>query len=376
MQQVRYECALVEQVLAKEYAATMEDYLKRMRGLNDIKPFIGEFEKDFANYIGVRHAIAVNSGSDALQMILKALGIKKGDEVIIPDLTYQAVALAVVYCGARPVLVDVRKTDLTMDVAAVKRVLTKKTKAIVAAHMFGRACDLVELQSLCRRQGIKLVEDVCQAESSCLNGKMLGSFGDFSAFSFSYYKPLSSCGGGGGMILFNDSKYACMAGWMDNWRDDPELLTVGQRFSPLYFMDLVALRVKFKHLAKIIESRKRIKALYEQELMKVPGLRIFQDRAGTDSVPQNFVVLCDARDNFFKFLSVHGIMAQKPYIPLHAMDAYQRFSKGRFLVSREYLATALHLPLYSFMGEDKARHVIDICRKFFLKQRVVMSLKR
>ncbi len=365
MQQIRYESALVEQALGAEYAAQLDRYLRQIQGLNDIKPLVREFERDFAAYIGVKHAVAVNSGSDALAMILRASGVKKGDEVIIPSLTYHAVALAVVYCGAKPVLVDANAGDLLLNVDGVARTVTSKTKVIVAAHMFGRACDMVALRGLCQRKKIVLVEDVCQAESSRLNGQMLGSYGDFGAFSFSYYKPLSSCGGGGGMVVFNDDKYLHIARWMEDWRDDAMLLGLGQRFAPMYFMDLVALRVKFLHLKKIVAARKKIKALYEKGLAGISSLTIFKDGSGVDSVPQNFVVCCDCRDELMHFLAANGVVAQKPYMPLHAMALYLTPVRRKFPVSEAYHRRALHLPLYSFMSPEKAFKVIAICKKFF-----------
>lgn len=366
MAQIRYESVLIEQALAREYGAALEASLRAMNGLNDIKPLIQEFERDFAAYIGVKYAVAVNSGSDALAMILRAAGVKTGDEVIIPDLTYHAVALAVVYCGARPVMVDANPGDLLLNIDDVSRAMTGRTKAIIAAHMFGRACDMKALQKLCHKKGIILVEDVCQAESSTLNGQMLGSFGDFGAFSFSYYKPLSSCGGGGGMVVFNDEKYRHITRWMEDWRDESALLRLGQRFAPMSFLDVVALRVKFTHLKKIIAARRSMKRLYEKELSSVPSLQVFKDGHGVDSVPQNFVVCCDRRDALMAFLSAHEVIAQKPYVPLHAMAAYHGFFHRDFPVSARYYAQALHLPLYSFMSKDKVLAVIDGVRRFLL----------
>ncbi|MCC6758832.1 MAG: DegT/DnrJ/EryC1/StrS family aminotransferase [Candidatus Omnitrophica bacterium] len=362
---IRYESLLVEQALAREYAAEMEKTLKSLAGLNDIKPLIRSFEKDFAQYIGVKHAVAVNSGSDALKMALMAAGVGAGDEVIVPDLTYQAVALAVFYCGAKPVPVDVRKNDLQMDVDGVKAAVTKKTKAVIAAHMFGRPCDVEGISKFCRDNKIVLIEDVCQAESSQYKNRMLGSFGDMAVFSFSYYKPLSSCGGGGGMVVGNDAKVDRIRGWMEDWQNDDDLLRLGQRFAPLSFMDLVALKVKFARIKEIIASRDKIKALYEKELTKIKGITIFKDRAGAKSVPQNFVVCSDRRDQFMKFLTDHDVVAQKPYLSLHQMSVLKGLDKKNFPVSQWYAETALHLPLYSFMSQEKAETVIQHCRSFF-----------
>jgi dTDP-4-amino-4,6-dideoxygalactose transaminase len=365
MAEIRYESILVEQALAREYALEMEQALKGMGGLNDIKPLIRNFESEFAQYIGVEHAVAVNSGSDALKMVLLAAGVGQGDEVIVPDLTYQAVALAVFYCGAKPVPVDARKDDLQMDPALVQEAVNKKTKAVIAAHMFGRPCDVKQIGKVCQDNKIIFIEDVCQAESSRYKDRMLGSFADMAVFSFSYYKPLSSCGGGGGMVVFNGNCGNRVRHWLEDWRNDDELLKLGQRFAPMAFMDLVALRVKLSHIKKIIQSRQQIKALYEKSLGKIEGLTIFKDRPETESVAQNFVVCCKQRDQLADFLTAQGIMVQKPYLSLHQMAALKGNNKKNFPVSEWYSATALHLPLHSFMNQDKARKVVECISSFF-----------
>jgi dTDP-4-amino-4,6-dideoxygalactose transaminase len=364
MAAIRYESILVEQALAREYAAEMERTLKGMAGLNDIKLLIRAFEKDFARYIGVEQAVAVNSGSDALKMILLAAGVGPGDEVIVPDLTYQAVALAVIYCGAKPVPVDANRNDLQMDGAAVEGAVTKRTKAVIAAHMFGRPCDVEKIGRLCRDKKIVFIEDVCQAESSSYKGQMLGSFGDFAAFSFSYYKPLSSCGGGGGMVVFKGKQGERIRHWMEDWRNEEELLKLGQRFAPMSLMDLIVLRVKFSRLKEIIKSRHKIKALYEDELSDLDGVTIFKDRPKTESVAQNFVVCCPQRDRLSDFLEAQGVMVQKAYVPLHQTSPFKGLVKKDFPVSQWYADTALHLPLYSFMTEEKAKSVVECCRSF------------
>lgn len=364
MAAIRYESVLVEQALSREYASEIEHALKAMDGLNDIKPLIREFEKDFAGYIGVKNAVAVNSGSDALKMALLVAGVGRGDEVIVPDLTYQAVALAVLYVGARPVPVDARRDDLQMDPVAVDKAMTKKTKALIAAHMFGRPCDVDRVGELCRKKGIVFIEDVCQAESSRYKGRMLGSFGDLAVFSFSYYKPLSSCGGGGGMIVVGDEGEKHVRRWMEDWRDDRELIKTGQRFAPMPFMDLMALRVKFAHLNEIIKSRQKIKILYERELGDIKGLTIFRDSSNTQSVAQNFVICSPHRDRLADHLAAQGIVVQKPYVPLHLMAVLTGTKKKGFPMSDWYFTNALHLPLYSFMSQEKARNVIDHCRSF------------
>ena len=364
MAAIRYESVLVEQALSREYAQVLQETLKQMGGLNDIKPLIQDFEKVFAQYLGVSQAVAVNSGSDALKMALLAAGVGAGDEVIVPDLTYQAVALAVFYCGATPVPVDARREDLQIDPSLIQAAISRKTKAIIAAHMFGRPCDIDAIARICRDNNLVFIEDVCQAESSRYKGRLLGSFGDMAAFSFSYYKPLSSCGGGGGMVICANDKGERIRRWMEDWRNDDELIRIGQRFAPMPLMDLIALKVKFTHLKEIIKSRHKIKALYEQQLSAITAFTIFKDLPQTESVAQNFVVCSSRRDAMADFLTVKGIMVQKPYVPLHQMSVINGGKKRKFPVSAWYHASALHLPLPSFMSEEKARSVIGHCSAF------------
>ena len=164
------------------------------------------------------------------------------------------------------------------------------------------------------------------------------------------------------MVVCNDDEAGRIRRWMEDWRNDNELLRLGQRFAPMAFMDLIALQVKFLHLKEIVKSRHRIKALYEEGLDDIEGLTIFKDRPQTESVAQNFVVCCKQRERLAEFLSVKGIMVQKAYVPLHRMAAFKGIKKEKFPVSEMYADQALHLPLHSFMSEEKARLVIESCR--------------
>ena len=166
------------------------------------------------------------------------------------------------------------------------------------------------------------------------------------------------------MVVSNNDGVNRLRQWMEDWQDDGELLKLGQRFAPMSFMDLIVLKVKFAHLKEIIASRRKIKAFYEQELGSLKGLTIFKDRPGMESVPQNFVVCCEKRDQLLDFLESQGMMVQRPYLPLHQMGIFKEIKKESFAVSEWYSAKALHLPLYSFMSQDKAQCVIECCRSF------------
>ena len=166
------------------------------------------------------------------------------------------------------------------------------------------------------------------------------------------------------MVVSNGDDIDRIRPWMVGWQNGAELSGLGQRFAPMALMDLIVLQVKLAHIKKIIESRHKIKALYERELAGIEGLTIFQDNVQAESVAQNFVICCDRRDQLFDFLQSRGILAQRPYLPLHRTGIFEMIEK-EFPVSEWYSKNALHLPLYSFMDESKAGTVVASCRDFF-----------
>lgn len=361
---IRYDDMRVDRLLIKEYQKQLEVDLKRIQGLDDINVLLSEFEKKFAHYIGTQHAVAVNSGSDALQLSLLASGIGTGDEVIIPNITYPAVPLSVIYTGATPVCVDSKLKDLQIDEGLIEQKITKNTKAIIAAHMFARPCAIDQIITVAKKHDLIVIEDCCQAESSQYQQKKVGSFADLACFSFSYYKPLSSCGGGGGMVCFNDQRYQKVDDCTRVWKDDDCLRTAGQRFAKMYLLDLVAVKVKFKYLKEIIKSRLKAKKVYEQGLSQFDGIKIFVDNELSMSVPQNFVIFSGQRDALGEQLHNKGIQWQKPYKPLHHIDIFKEFCQGTYPVSEQYWNEAIQLPLYSFIKEEDCQEVIDCIKAF------------
>lgn len=361
---IRYENMRIDRALIKEYQKQLDIDLRRIEGLNDIDLLRREFEKIFANYIGTKHALALNSGTDALQLALLGLGVKKGDSVIVPNITYPAVALTVIYLGATPIFVDAKEEDLQIDESLLEKKIKKNTKAIILAHMFSRAGNIPAILKIAKTHRISIVEDCCQAESSQYRGKKLGVFGDISCFSFSYYKPLSSCGGGGGMVCFNKDKYRRISDYTKVWKDDQVLLKAGQRFAKINLLDLSSVKVKFKYLKKIIESRIKAKDRYEKGLEGVGDIKIFKDNKDNLSIPQNFVIFSKKRDMLGEYLEKNGINWQRPYTPLHLMENLSAFREGDFPVSNKYYNQAIQLPLFSFVKEKEVELIVDLIKKF------------
>jgi len=359
-----------DKALAGAYAARLQSVLRLVQGNDDVERLLHRWEERFAEYIGTRFSLALNSGSDALQIALMASGVKAGDEVIVPDLTYPIVGLVVRYLKAVPILVDVSPEDLNIDSTRLEKAITRKTKAIIAVHMFSQACRIEKIMAIAKKHGLIVIEDVCQAESSTFKGKRLGSWADIGCFSFSYYKPLSSCGGGGGMMTFNDPRFKECLRYTQVWRDEPALAQMYHRFPRMYLLDLIAIETKFTYITKIIQSRMKIQKCYEEGLRGIPGLSSLTMKPHCSSVLQNYTIMADDRDGLDTFLQQHEIFAMRPYTPLHALKAFSDcVGKNTFQVSQRYWKQALHLPLFSFMTEEECLFVCDRIRKFFGKKK-------
>lgn len=362
---IRYDDMRIDRLLIKEYQKQLEIDLNRTRGLNDIDILLKEFEELFAKYIGAKYAIAVNSGTDALQLSLLGLGIGKGDSIIIPNVTYPAVPLGVIYTGAEPIMIDIKKEDLEINEQLIKKNIKNNTKAIIAVHMFARACNIEKISKIAKKYNLYVIEDCCQAESSEYKGKKLGSFGDMSCFSFSYYKPLSSCGGGGGMVCFNNEKYEKIRNYTNIWKDDDILLEAGKRFAKMYLLDLIAIKVKFRYVREIIKSRLKLKERYEEQLDKIRKVAIFKDSKDMLSIPQNFVIFSKERESLGEYLQKEGCVWQRPYVPLHLMKIFRKFLNNKFPVSNKYWNEAIQLPLFSFMKEGEVLQICEIIKTYY-----------
>ncbi len=368
MSGVRYEDMKVDRALMAKYCEEMKRVFNSIRGLSDIDVLLTEFERKFSSYIGRQRCVAVNSGTDALQMSLIASGIGPRDKVIVPAVTYPAVGYAVLYSGGEPIVVDVEPERFSLDVALVRQALEEfsNVKAVIGVHMFGFPCDVYGLLELKKEYGFTLIEDVCQAESCKLDGKMLGSFGDLACFSFSYYKPISSCGGGGGAICFDDSTYQRLYDMTEIWRDDDLLAKAGKRFAKMYLLDLVCVQVKFRYIDAIIKSRMLAKKWYEEGLNEI-GVGYLRERDNEVVVMQNFPIVVDSAEDLLEYLEKRGVKVLRPYRPLSEMDVFRRYTPYPCPNAHAYAKKVIHLPLFSFIDQKDVEFVVSLVREFYGK---------
>jgi dTDP-4-amino-4,6-dideoxygalactose transaminase len=316
-------------------------------------PKVAAFEAAFAAAHGVKHCVAVNTGTSALHLALIGAGVGSGDEVITVPMTFVATSWAISYCGATPVFVDVDPATYTMDPFRVAGRITRRTKAIMPVHLYGHPADLGPLRSTADRYGIPLIEDAAQAHLATYEGRPVGGFGLAAGFSFYPGKNLGALGEGGAVVTDSDALAARMRALRDHAQTQRYHHTeIGFN----YRMDALqgaVLGIKMKHLARWTARRRELAERYLTLLRDLP-LDLPCVRADCDPVWHLFVVRHPDRDRIRTELDERGIQTGLHYpIPVHLQQAYQNlgYEPGDFPVSERIARECFTLPLYPEMTE-------------------------
>jgi len=356
---------------------------------------VTEFEKEFAEYIGTKHAISVGNGTDALVIALKALGVGEGDEVITSTFTYFASAECISAVGATPVFVDVEKDTFNIDPEKIEEKITSKTKAIIPVHIFGKSADMDKINAIAKKYNLKVIEDACQAVGSKYKGKMIGTLSDVACFSFFPTKNLS-CAGDGGMIVTSDDNIATIAtalrthgsgetgqkayNLLNNITEEVVTSKSGDDtvYNPLkYYNYLIGynsrldaiqaaiLRVKLPQLDKWNSRRREIAKTYDEELN---GSNVITPivREENETVYHQYVLQCDNREEMLNKLKEKGIATGVYYpVPLHLQKVYTDlgYKEGDMPVA-EYLShRTFAIPVYPELNEEQIQHIVDSIKK-------------
>jgi len=326
-----------------------------------------KFEEEFAAYCDAKYCIGVATGLDALWLVLKAMGIGKGDEVIVPSNTYIATALAVSFVGAKPVFVEPTIETYNIDVTKIEEKINENTKAIIAVHLQGRAADMDAVNAIAKKYNLKVIEDAAQAHGTKYKGRKVGTLGDAAGFSFYPGKNLGALGDGG-CVVTNDKELADKVRALGNYGSDYKYHHIYQGTnSRLDEMQAAFLRVKLPHLDKWNADRKRIAEKYlkgiTNPLIKLP-------LASTDEyehIYHVFVIRCDKRDELEKYLNENGIGTVKHYpIPMHLQEAYKELGlkQGALPIAEEISNTVLSIPMYYGMTDEEVEYVTEVLNKF------------
>jgi dTDP-4-amino-4,6-dideoxygalactose transaminase len=342
-------------------------------------PRLEKFEADFCKYSQAKYAIAVSNCTAALHLSLKALGIKKDDEVIVPDLTFVADANAVLACNAKPVIVDINKENFFLSIPNIKKNITKKTKAIIPVHIYGQVCNIDEILDVARDNNLNVIEDCAHAIGTFHNSKHVGNLGNTGCFSFYPTKNITTAEGG--MVITNSKK---IAEKIRQLRSHGMTKSLKSRYSSKYpwIFDIVepgynyrmdeiraALGItQLKRIKKINELRKNASFYYHKNLQNIPGI-ILPDMVNDKShsyhlytirVTKSFKL---SRNQLFKKLKDNGIRTTVYWMPIHEYTAFRKFAKSSNIINTAKIYDQiLALPLFPNISKKHQDSVIKVIK--------------
>ncbi len=326
---------------------------------------VQKFEEDFASFIGSKYCVGLNSGLDALILAFRALGIDKGDEVIVPANTYIASILGITENGAIPILVEPDEFN-NLDADKIEEKITGNTRAILAVHLYGQAANMVKIKEIADKHNLYLVEDCAQSHGAHHQGKMTGTWGDIGCFSFYPTKNIGAFGDSGAIVTNNQSIYETikmLRNYGSKIKYQNEILGVNSRLDEI---QAALLSVKLSHYDELREVRKNIAKSY-LEGIKNKRIQLPVIRDGSEHVWHLFVVKTDYREKLQEYLNEHGVGTQIHYpIPPHLSKAYGYlgYKEGDFPITESYANKTLSLPLFEGMTEDEIDYVIEIINKY------------
>ncbi len=328
---------------------------------------VGRFEQAFAEYCACEYAVGVASGLDALKLILRAMDIGPGDEVVTAANSFVATALAISSVGATPVLVDMADRDFLIDVQALEDAITPRTKAIMPVHLYGQAADMEPILAVARRHGLKVVEDACQAHGALYKGRKCGSIGDAAAFSFYPGKNLGAFGDGGAATT-NDRVLAERIRMLRNYGSPQRYHhdELGEN-SRLDTIQAAVLSVKLQYLEEWNASRRQVAARYAAGLRDVEEIRLPIVNAYAEHVHHLYVIRTARRDELMRHLQERGIGCIIHYpIPIHLQKAYASsgWNLGDFPVAEKAANEILSLPLFPTMTDGQVDYVVEVVKEW------------
>lgn len=347
-----------------EIEKTIRDILES--GSFILGPHVNALEKEVAQYHNVKYAVSLASGTDALHLSLKAIGIKEGDEIITSPFTFIATAEAITYTGAVPVFADIDKYTLNIDPARIEKKITSKTRAIIPVHLFGQPADMDEIMDIAKRYNLKVIEDCAQAFGAKYKDAYVGSFGDTGCFSFYPSKNLGAYGDAGMLITNNHEIYDKVK----LLRNHGSSVSYRHNFigynSRLDEIQAAVLRIKLRHIDIYNQKRRELAALYTSILNNVVQCPIeMPDRR---HVYHQYTIRSQQRSEIKKFLDANSISSVIYYpLPLHLQEAFQYlgYRENDFPESESAAKDVLSLPIYPELEPEKAEFIAQTILKVF-----------
>ena len=342
-------------------------------------PQLEKFESDFCKYSNAKYAIAVSNCTAALHLSLMALGIKKDDEVIIPDLTFVADANAILACNAKPIIADINKENFFLSISNIKKNITKKTKAIIPVHIYGQVCNIDEIMDVAKDNNLKVIEDCAHAVGTFHKSKHVGNLGNTGCFSFYPTKNITTAEGG--MVITNSEKIAEKVRHLRNHgmtkslksRYSSEYPWIFDIKQPGYNYRLDEIRAalgitQLKRIKKINELRKKASSYYNKNLQNIPGI-ILPDMVNDKTHSYHLYTIRVtkpyklSRNQLFKKLKDNGIRTTVYWMPIHKYTAYQKFAKKSNVINTTKIYDEiLALPLFPNISKTHQDNVIKVIK--------------
>lgn len=339
-------------------------------GYIGLGPKTKKFEEEFAKYIGVKYAVALNSATAALHLANSVLNIKGGDQVIVPAMTFVSTALAPLYCGAKPVFADIEEETLCIDPKDIKKKITKKTKAIIAVHYGGHACQMDQIVKIAKKHNLYIIEDAAHACGAKYKDKMLGSIGKMGCFSFHAVKNLPT--GDGGMIATNDKKiyqHLLRLRWV-GINKDTFTRSSNKKYSWKYSVDELGFKYHMNDITAVIGSaqlkvlnehnliRRKYAKMYSEILGNLKWIKIPKEKDYAFSSRHNYVIQTKKRDELNRYLASIGVSTGVHYEPINHYKVFGNI-KTDLPVTEKIWKSLLTLPLYPDMTEENFKKVIE-----------------
>lgn len=331
--------------------------------------YIGLFETKFAEYLGVKHAMACCNGTVALHLSLLGLGIGPGDEVIVPTLTYVATANAVKYTGATPVFVDCQTDTWNIDPEKIEPLITSRTKTIIPVPLYGHPCDMDYIMAIAKKHGLFVVEDAAEALGARYKDRLCGSIADISTFSFYGNKTITT--GEGGMVVTNDDNLAAKVRLLKGQGMDPNrrywFPVIGYNYRMTNIEAAIGL-AQMENIGNFLNKRRLIAKWYNENLKGICGITLTVEKEYAEHSYWMYSVLIEAdfgisRDKTMKMLADHGVETRPFFYPMHVMPVYEDNSSANLRTAEAIASKGLNLPTFYELAEDDVEFIAEVLRK-------------
>lgn len=356
-------------LLGEKELAYVTDCVK-MNWISSKGKYVEEFERKFAAYCGCKYGITTTNGTTAIHLALASIGLEKGDEVIIPAFTMIGSVFPIVYCGAKPVLVDAEPETWNMNVNQIEEKITNRTKAIMPVHIYGHPCDMDPIMKIAKKHGLYVVEDAAEAHGAEYKGKKAGGIGDAGCFSF-YANKIITCGEGG-MVVTNSEKIAQHAAALKDlsFSDGKKRIYLHSEIGYNYRMTNLQAAIglaQFERINDFVEMRRKNARLYSESLKGVNGISLPTEREWAKNVYWMYSILVEpefglSRDELMAALEKKGIETRSFFIPMNEQPVFRNmhlFKGENYPVAEELSKKGLYLPSSSGLKPDEIAYVCD-----------------